>query len=191
MGGACLCGRDVEGLGDGGPDAGPDGGMLVDAGDAGPDAGDAGPDGGDAGIDCSTTCVIDGTTYCANQQEPSGLCLECIPTQSSTSWSNAPIGIPCKIQHVIPGNHPIGACYQPPVGPEDCSCGVIGSRCDAPTDCCMGTCQDSGITTYCAGEEGDICIAVTIPCTYGLKCCPSADGGVFGTCSSDAGACPG
>src|ERR1700722_14758305 len=49
--GACLCGREIEGFGDGGLnvdsrdagfDAGPDAGFL----DAGPDAGDAGPDGG-------------------------------------------------------------------------------------------------------------------------------------------------
>jgi hypothetical protein len=47
IGRACLCGREIEGFGDAGLNAGRDGGVALDAGDAGQDAGDAGADAGD------------------------------------------------------------------------------------------------------------------------------------------------
>jgi hypothetical protein len=186
----CLCGQEITG--DAGfdsgiyRDAGPDAGM--DGGAGGRDAGDAGSDGGDSGIDCSTKCTIGGMTYCAYQLDPSGTCSQCIPTESSTSWSNAALGSPCKIQNPTPGIHAIGEGYLPPVGPEECTCFTNGSHCRAPTACCMGVCQDSGLTTFCAGEEGTFCNSFT-PCAQG-RCCLNPDGG-GGVCSSDAGTCPG
>lgn len=184
----CLCGQEITG--DAGFDSGIHRDAGPDAGDAGPDGGDAGSNGGDAGIDCSTTCSIGGTTYCANQVESGYSCYKCVPEESSSSWTASPIGTACSpLPNILPGVHSVGACYIPPVGStEYCGCVTNGGHCWAPTACCFGTCQDSGITMFCAGDEGTFCNAFT-PCERG-ECCLNPDGGA-GVCSSDAGTCPG
>jgi hypothetical protein len=182
----CLCGHEISG------DAGFDSGIHLDAGpdggDAGADAGDSGQNDGDAGVDCSSKCTIGAVAYCAYQLDPSGSCSQCVPTESSTDWSSAPIGTPCTILHVPQGGHPIGACFLPPVGSEECTCAVSGSRCWASTSCCFGVCQDAGDTAGCLGDVGSFCNASS-PCYRG-KCCFGPDGGA-GVCSSDGGTCPG
>jgi hypothetical protein len=179
----CLCGIQV--VGDAGGDSGihRDGG--VDAGDAGLDGGDAGIDGGDAGIDCSTMCTIGSANFCAYQLDPSGNCSQCIPSDSSSSWSSAPIGTPCKIQNPPPGIPPIGACWLPPLGAEECTCAVNGSRCWAPTSCCSGACVDGG----CYGDPATLCEVPRIPCLRGI-CCTDGGAGAYGICSDDGGTCP-
>jgi hypothetical protein len=186
---ACLCGRDIAG------DAGFDGGGLHDAGvDGGPDL-DAGADAGDAGIDCSRTCSIAGTTYCAHQLDPVDSCYMCDPDGSVNDWTPLPIDVVCRVVRVAPGDGPLGACEFEGGGSttEYCSCATSGSGCRAPTDCCQGVCQDAGNRPYCAAGEGYPCSVapgLVIPCFTGGTCCVGPDGGSNGVCILDGGACP-
>src|SRR5262249_10784178 len=133
-----------------------DGGL--DAGDSGVDGGL--PDGGDTGIDCSRTCSIGTATYCANQLQPGDSCYKCEPEQSSSDWTALPIGTPCHVFKVAPGDLPdAGACGLEGGGRtiEYCTCATNGSPCFAPTECCQGACRDAGNGPFCFGVEGTYC----------------------------------
>jgi len=190
VGGACLCGREIEGFGDGGLDAGHDGGMVLDAGDAGQDAGDAGEDAGyDAGIDCSMTCQLGNKTYCANQIVP-GACLVCHPdVHVDGGFDRQPEGTRCEnllSSGPYPPYNKFGACYINPQDIEYCSCGVNGSTCFWATDCCWGICVDAGAHAFCYGDRGPCPFSAV--CLSGVCCLP--DDGGLGSCADDAGVCP-
>jgi hypothetical protein len=188
IGGACLCGREIDGWSDGGPDGGDSGATF----DVGPDAGDAGPNswddaGSDAGIDCSATCDYDDNIYCANQVVV-GACLICRPDLDG-GFLPQQVGAPCDLTFKSPLEYPpynrLGACF---ISSDDevCECGVNGSTCWAPTACCWGgLCQDAGAYAFCLGNRG--------PCGHPGQClsgiCCTADGG-SGECADERGECP-
>jgi hypothetical protein len=121
--------------------------VATTEGDSGPDA--ASRDGGvEGGLDASTdgtaadagnVCVIDGTTYPANQPNPTNICQVCRPATSTTGWSDVPDEQACGS-----GACCSGGCVQESTDPNNC--GFCGRSCGGAA-CTGGLCPISTLAS--------------------------------------------
>jgi hypothetical protein len=156
----------------------------------------------DTSGNCSADCDIGGSIVAANTPSPGNPCLACVPTTSTTAYSNAAAGTPCGgnnicaagncifgcavgSQAVDAGNSPLGnpcVICEPAVSttafvnlPNDAGCGS-GLTCSNGI-CCGG----SQGTLSCAGSPKDTCVD-DLNCGYCGNACSNPNGCFAGLC---------
>jgi hypothetical protein len=144
---------------------------------------------------CRVGCYIGGQFFLPDAGPD---CQGCIPSVSTTTFSQAPSGYsPCWVRPVPP--YPQGTCVErvAPGGGDggiQCACEGPSAPCGGPGDviCCNGLCVDAGGPPddfCCSFVPGDLC-KEDADCCLGGKCCGLVDGGgplSRGTCSFDGG----
>jgi hypothetical protein len=132
-------------------------------------AGDGTPCGGGmicVSDNCSAHCDIGGTIYSNGSVNPGNACLECVPGQSTSGWSNEPDGLSCAGGEVCAS----GACT------PDCYIGgnLVAPGTPSPANPCLSCQPATSTTSYSDVTDGTPC-GTGLSCAGGV-CCGGAHG---------------
>jgi len=140
-----------------------------------------------------TTCTISGTTWPAGQPNPSNACQVCIPSASTTSWSNASNGTSCSDGNACTQADSCqnGACIGYPV---TCTaldqCHTAGT-CDSSTGQCSNPTAPDGTSCNNGNSctQNDVCSAGVCNGGNPVVCTASDADHCAGTCNPSNGVC--
>jgi len=143
-------------------------------------------EGGDAG---AAGCVIDERTLRPGERNPENPCEQCLPANSSASWSPLDDGAPCDNGTFCDGEEHCesGACS--PTGEP--ACADPQPSCDEEERSCVCTSASCDDGLYCNGEEvcgpsGSCAAATPVVCAGATPVCSEALLGECTGCVNDA-----